>query len=127
MLATLSAVRIARQLLARVLRTFGITPPPHLEPAPDELLALESAGEDGEERQASWPLWLFFTVAIGGPYMMYDDPSRGSQKMHMLHKKRTIPQTREHIYYSGPSLENIVLVCVYFATAATSLELISHV
>lgn len=70
MFATLSIVRLARQMLAKILRTVGVTPPAILDPSPEELLALEAADAD-DEHQASWPLWLFFAVAIGGPYMIY--------------------------------------------------------
>eukprot|EP00038_Savillea_parva_P000922 m.99933 g.99933 ORF g.99933 m.99933 type:complete len:444 (+) comp10326_c0_seq2:561-1892(+) len=71
MFATLSIIRLARKILAQLLRTVGITPPPSLDPPPDDLLALEDGAEGVEETQASWPLWLFFAVAIGGPYMMF--------------------------------------------------------
>lgn len=70
MFATLSFVRLARQILSRILKTVGVSPPPFLDPSPEEMLALES-GDEEEEHQASWPLWLFFAVAIGGPYMIY--------------------------------------------------------
>ena len=70
--ATMSMIRQLRLLLARVLGMVGITPPPSLIPPPIEAPALEDGEVDQQDRPKSWPVLLFFAVAIGGPYLIYN-------------------------------------------------------
>ena len=72
MFSTIAMLRRLRGFLAWMLGLVGITPPPFLIPDPD----LEGAfgpDDEGEDENAprTWPIMMFFAIAIGGPYLIY--------------------------------------------------------
>lgn len=74
MFATISILRVLRAVLSRLLTMVGVTPPPFLNNPPLELL--DDGGEGGiagadGTRPRSWPILMFFAVAVGGPYLIY--------------------------------------------------------
>ena len=73
MFSAITMLRRLRGMLAWALSLVGIPPPAFLVPDPEDLEAAFSSGGDDEDENAprTWPIMMFFAIALGGPYLIY--------------------------------------------------------